>query len=304
MCALTLSVTYASLFIFCTGLISTISAITNGKVLKSSNKYLWRLTMASFAFMVIETVFLSTIPEEGLQVFPHRFLLRYSHMLIPLVLLLAIKICANTGALLGKRTWILILAVLSVCVCYFGVMQGRTTQGIVDGFVFLVMENLSKYFMRYSDVVLVIAAGAVVLALIWMENKKKRDIRRIVLGGGIALIVALWVINYIQLPLYNNVITGGRVIQKDSIRIANYFNEQDIDFVYYIEPENGERYPRNFYGYIKQEWQVINQFQIGEIVRNEEKAVFLTLKDENIEVEKLSEIDLSTEKLKVYVSQK
>ena len=39
-----------------------------------------------------------------------------------------------------------------------------------------------------------------------------------------------------QLPVYNNIVAGGKVIQSDSIQIANYLNEKGYDFVYYIDP--------------------------------------------------------------------
>lgn len=299
-CAVTLSVSYAALFILCTGIVPVASVISNRKMFKGSNKYLWNFTLVSCIFMVFETVFLSTIPEEGLQIFPHRFLFRYIHMLTPLVFLLAVKVWEETSILFGKKTWILVILVTAVCAYYFGTMQGKTTQGIVDGFVFLLLENLSKFFIPYGDVIVTVTAGIVIAGLIWAQNNRKKDIRKIVLSGGIAIIAALWIINCVQLPVYNNIIAGGKAIQNDSIQIANYLNEGGYDFVYYIDPENGERYPRNFYGYIKQEWQVIDEAQIEEIAMNDERAVFLGLKSEDIISDIIIPFNLTTEKLELY----
>lgn len=298
-CAMTLSVSYAALSILCTGIMPMASVISNRKMFKGSDRYLWNFTLASCVFMVFETVLLSTIPEEGLQIFPHRFLFRYIHMLTPLVLLLAVKVWEETNILFGKKIWILVMAVVIVCICYFAVMQGKTTQGIVDGFVFLLLENMAKYFVPYGDVAVAMAAGSVVTGLIWAEYKK--NIKKVVMGGGIAIIVALWLVNCVQLPVYNNVIAGGKVIQSDSIQIANYLNKEGVDFVYYIEPENGERYPRNFYGYIKQEWQAIDKSQIEGIVTENGKAVFLVLKDEDVPLDEIFIVDLKIEKLKLFV---
>lgn len=299
-CTVTLSVSYAALAVLCTGIAPMASLLSNRKVFRGENKYLWNFTLASCIFMVFETVLLSTIPEEGLQIFPHRFLFRYIHMLTPLVLLLAVKVCEETRMVLGRKSWILIAAVILVCTSYFSVMQGKTTQGIVDGFVFLLVENLSRYFIAYSDVALVMIAGIVMLGLMVPQYKSKKDIRKIVLAG-VAVVTALWIINCIQLPVYNNIIAEGRIIQEDSIVIANYLNDEGVDFVYYIEPENGERYPRNFYGYIKQEWQAIDKSKIEETAIENDKAVFLVLKDEEVPSNLLSVVDLKTEKLKICV---
>lgn len=306
-CALSLSIIIVCLFIFCTGIIPIISVLSNHNIFKDGNKYLFRITLYSCAFMVFETVFLSTIPEEGLGLFPHRFLFRYFHMLSPLVLLLAVKVCEETKTLLGKKSWISIMLVSLVCVYYFVMMQGKTTQGIVDGFVFLLLENLARFLMPYGDAIAVAIAGGVILGLIWLQNKRKKDIRRFVLCGGIVIIIALWGLNCIQLPFYNNIVAGGKIIQSDSITIANYLNEEGYEFVYYVDPQNGERYPRNFYGYIKQEWQVIDKSQVKDIIAEKEKAIFLTLKDEDMTLEGdtsecLSLVDLQTEKLNLYIA--
>ena len=82
---------------------------------------------------------------------------------------------------------------------------------------------------------------------------------------------------------------------------ANYLNEKGYDFVYYIDPENGERYPRNFYGYIRQEWQAISISQIEEIAVKNERALFIALKDEDMPLGVISPVDISTEKLAVYM---
>lgn len=301
-CALTLSITYAALCILCTGIVPVASLLSKRRIFSGSDRYLWDFTVASCVFMVYETVFLSTIPEEGLQIFPHRFLFRYIHMLVPLVLLLALRVWEESSALFGKKTWILVISVAAVCVCYFGVMQEKTTQGIVDGFVFLLLENFAKYFIPYGDAAIAAIAGSVVVGLIWVQNRKKKDIRKVILRGTVAVIVVLWIINCVQLPVYNNIVAGGKVIQNDSIQIANYLNEEGYDFVYYIDPENGERYPRNFYGYIRQEWQSVSSLQIKEIVAKNEGVLFLALKDEDMPLDVISPVDLSTEKLAVYIS--
>lgn len=300
-CAVTLSVSYAALSALCTGIVPVATVISNRRLFRGSDRYLWGFTLSSCIFMVFETVFLSTIPEEGLQIFPHRFLFRYIHMLTPLVMLLFVKVCEETGLLLRRKSWILIMAVILVCISYFGAMQGKTTQGIVDGFVFLLLENLSKYFIAYGDVVLVIVAGIVMTGLIGLQYKSSKDIRKIVLAGGTTVIVGLWIINCIQLPVYNNIIAEGTIIQKDSIEIANYLNEEGIDFVYYIEPESGERYPRNFYGYIKQEWQAIDKSKIEEAAMEGGKVAFLALKNEKIPLDVISVVRLETEKLDICI---
>ena len=305
-CAVSLSIIIACLFVFCTGIIPVISVLSNHNIFRGSNKYLLRITLYSCIFMVFETVFLSTIPEEGLGAFPHRFLFRYFHMLLPLILMLAVRICEEKKNILGRKSWIMVLLVTLVCVSYFVMIQGKTTQGIVDGFVFLLLENLAKFLMPYSDAIVAAIAGGVVLGLAWFLNKRSKDIRKFVVYGGIVIIIGLGGLNCIQLPFYNNIIAGGKIIQNDSVAIANYLNREGYEYVYYVDPQNGERYPRNFYGYIKQEWQVIDNSEVKDIIKAKEKPVFLAVKDEDITLEgdtseALSLVNLQTEKLNLYI---
>ena len=74
--------------------------------------------------------------------------------------------------------------------------------------------------------------------------------------------------------------------------------------VYYVNPTNGERYPRNFYGYIKQQYKVIEKTDVQEIASRGENTVFLALFSEEMMQEGLRQIDLDTEKLAVYAVEK
>lgn len=301
LCAVTLSVTYVVLFALSTGVVPMVSLILNYNKFVERKKWFLYFTLASCFFMVFETVFLATIPEEGLQIFPHRFLLRYFQMLIPLVLLLFTKLCQDTREVISKKVWICAELTLFVCILYFVVMQGKTTQGIVDGFVFLILENFAHYFIPYGDVIVIIFAG-VFLTLLWkVQNNIKRNGNKLLLKIGFALFGILWMINCVQLPVYNNIIAGGSIIQEDSIKIANYLNDGNYEFIYYIEPKNGERYPRNFYGYVKQSFQVIEEQNVDTVLDTQKKIAFLAVADQEIQDNDIQKVNLQTEKLNLYI---
>ena len=302
-CAVSLSAIYVGLTSFCTGIIPAAAVLFHHKELEGSKKWLADFTLVSCGFMVLETVFLATIPEEGLQLYPHRFLFRYFQMLVPLVFLLFVKVCQKEKSLRNRKIWIFSASVIGICLLYFFFAQGKTTQGIVDGFVFLVLENLSEYFMPYADVIVTAAAGCALL-LLWRRGKKDKDTAGMFMKCGTAMVIALWLLNCVQLPVYNNIVAEGKTIQKDGIQIADYLNEEGYELVYYVNPTNGERYPRNFYGYIKQQYKVIEKTDVQEIASRGENTVFLALFSEEMMQEGLRQIDLDTEKLAVYAVEK
>ena len=124
-------------------------------------------------------------------------------------------------------------------------------------------------------------------------------------SGGIIL---LWLINCIQLPIYTNQITGGESTQEDSLKLAEYLNKNDYEFIYYVvsSRKEGDNYIRNFYGYMKQPHQVISPADVKEILENynNEKVVFLVsteFTEKELEIYQMKKTELELNKLMVYI---
>ena len=106
-----------------------------------------------------------------------------------------------------------------------------------------------------------------------------------------------------QLPVYTNVIAGGKTIQDDSIKIAKYLNENDYEYVYYVcqNSTDKEGYLRNVYGYIKQPYQLIQENDIKILSGDKRKAALLCTEKLQNSVHELQEIDLNNEKIYLYI---
>ena len=63
--------------------------------------------------------------------------------------------------------------------------------------------------------------------------RKNTDTKRII-RLGMLITGIFWMIQVVQLPYYTNSIVGGRVIQNDSIQIANYLNREEYESLYYV----------------------------------------------------------------------
>lgn len=299
-CAIFLSVFCIVLFFLSTGILPMSVILFNRREVTGSRRWLLDFTLLSFVALVFETVILSTIPEEGLQFFPHRFLFRYFFMLVPLIAILFVKLIQNKEIFKERRMWTFAEIIVIMCIIYFILIKGNSTQGIVDGYVFLFLINISKYILPYGDALFVAFMGLAFL-IMFLLNKKEKNCLRLVYCSSVIMVLFLWLINCVQLPVYNNVIAGGNQIQSDSIKIANYLNEENYDYVYFVRPESRERYVQNFYGYIKQQYQVIDKYEISAAANISKKTAILCSTEEEIQVQGLQRINLETEKLDLYI---
>ena len=259
--------------------------------------------VVSIAFLVVEIVFMIVLTEEGAKSLPHKFLFRYFHIFIPPLLLLFEKY--KEIKLIRYPKYIVAMeVVLCIAIIYFLCIQGETRQAIIDGHLFLFVQNVAKYILPYADVLAMIAL-MVLLVVVHLLYKRSGSIQKAVKIIMIGMIL-FWVVEIVQLPYYNNVIADGKRIQSDSIKIAEYLNEEDYEYIYYVykDEEEHNSYIRNFYGYIKQPYQVVSEAELEKILNCKQSIAVLNGNHLwNYDMD-LKQIDLGNERLFLYISKR
>ena len=258
----------------------------------------------SIVFLILEIVFMIVLTEEGTGTLPHKFLFRYFQIFVPPILILFIKYKEENN-LIGSLKYILVMeAILCIALVYFILMQGKTRQAIIDGHLFLFLENTAKYIVPYADAIAMILLMSMLMVVYLWCRKKNENIEKI-LKAAVVGMMFFWIVDVIQLPYYNNMIAGGKQIQNDSIRIAEYLNEENYEYVYYVYKDEEEKnsYTRNFYGYIKQPYQVVSKADVSDLLQQKQKIALLTYSDFLANDEDLEEIDLNNERLMLYIPQ-
>lgn len=299
------SIVYFSLLFINVGVFPFGALILKRNALRDRYKVLCDFCVISCIILVFEIVFLIVLTEEGVPTIPHKFLFRYFQVLVPLVLMIFTRDIEEEEFFKNKRMWLLSGVCFTVCLCYFRIMQGNTRQAIMDGYLYLTLENTAKYVFRYLDVVVVALAGIATTFLIRLAYKGREKIVRKFLRLGTVGIILFWMLNCIQLPVYTNLIADGKTIQSDSIKIADYLNEVECDLYYLtISEEDEAGYLRNFYGYVRQTYQVIGMEELDQILSKSEESestYILVPSKYLLEKEGMEMIDLQTERLSLYL---
>lgn len=297
-------IVYAALLFLNMGVLPLGSLVFNRKKLRQDCRRLRDFCLAACILLIVETIFLIVLTEEGVPTIPHKFYFRYFQVLFPPVLIIFIGQIEEEDFLKNKVMWLLSGGCFFVCLCYFKYMRGETVQAIADGYLYLTLENITKYFFPYADMLAVALAGAAIAVLIRLICRGREGIEKKVFSLGIVGIVLFWILNCVQLPVYTNIVADGKTIQNDSIRIANYLNEDDCDLYYLIiSGEDISSYVRNFYGYVRQTYEVIEPEKVQQLAAEagEDKEIFLISSRSELDMAGVERIDLGTERLYLYV---
>lgn len=288
---------YFAFFVINTGIIPIGEIFAHWKKEKQKS-WIESFLLISVLFLIIEIVFMIVLTEEGTGTLPHKFLFRYFQIFVPPMLILFTKYFKESNLLASVKFLILAECSLFVALIYFIIMQGKTRQAIMDGHLFLLVENVSKYIAPYADVLAIILLMITLPLISWGVRRKKLNMQWIAKAGALS-IVMFWMIQAVQLPYYTNMIADGRQIENDSIKIAEYLNDEKYDYVYYVydgvEEENS--YARNFYGYIKQPYQIITKKDAKNLGDNKEKIAFISMGNLLEDIPKLHTVNLNNEKL-------
>lgn len=289
---------YASLFLVNMGIIPIYVCCHNKRKMDKATKYSFSFVGLSSAFMILETVFLIVLTEEGLQSIPHKFLFRYFQIFLPIYFLIYFKFYEEYTYFKEKAVLGIAWGSILVCTIYFSVMNGNTHQAIMDGYFFLIIENITKYICPYADIAILILIGLFITAVAIATAKGKLDGNKVCKNAVCTVVIMMGLINFIQLPLYTNKIAEGRQIQEDGIKIAEFLNQEGCNYIYYVDdgdPDN--HYLKNVYGYLKQQYEVIDKDDMLNKMKDcPDKIAFLVPKS-SLEEMDLGEKEIGTKKI-------
>ena len=272
LCGISCCVVYLGFFVVCTGLVPFIAVCSKQDNCEEQDRELIDFHVLGVLILVVEIVFMIIITEMGLNPLPGKFLFRYFQVFVPGIMILALK--RSDEKYDGRKIILWCEIPLVICLIYFLFENGISHNAIIDGHIFLLIENISRYIIPHFNVIITGVAILSVPVTGWIFMKGRNQIR-IICGLLTVAISVLFIIQWIQLPYYTNVIAKGSEIQQDSISIAHYLNDNNIENVYYIQQEEENTYLRNFYGAIKQNYIVCNSETIKEYVDTNKKNVYI-----------------------------
>ena len=258
---------YLCYLIFNTG-IFTMGSLIVGYKENRKPFYLW--VIDSLFFMIVEIVFMIVLTEEGVGVFPHKILFRYFQIWMPVLLIAFVKKLQETDDIYYGFIFGTGIVGLAGCFVYYLFRGTKAIQAIMDGHLYLILENISKLILPHADAVIM---GVILLGLLAIYCRKihiSREKRLLCIAGGIA---GFWLLTLIQLPIYTNIYTKGIEIEKDGIKLAEYAQNNKIDEIFYIYDtiENRNGYLRSYYGYVRQECRTMS---VTDYEQNKENYAF------------------------------
>lgn len=296
-CGICCCIFYMAFFIVNTGMIPFAALIQKQENVSGYKKKFWNYVFFSILFLVFEIVFMIVLTEEGNVLIPHKYLFRYFQIFcIPLLLafLSSEKVFEN-----NRKQWLLTGASCGITIFYWCMMYQKTSPGIMDGHLFVLLKNISRV-IPYGGA---IAVGTLfLLILVCIRRMKWRK------PLAVSIVICFWLLNCIQLPYYTNVIASGAAIEDDAVKMAEYLNANEIADIYYVKSEGANPYLQNCYGYFKQSFKEIVPEQLEEY-RNQEEAAFImaaTAEADDIfeGLQWIKRIELETEVLNIYVTER
>ncbi len=153
-----------------------------------------------------------------------KILFRYFQIWMPVLLIVFIKkMWEYDDAYYRFIFWTGIAGLAGSLVYYL--FRGTTArQAIMDGHLYLILENISKLILPHADAVI---TGVIALGFISHLFLRKFVSPKTKIWIGIAgVTIGFWLLTLIQLPVYTNIYVKGTEIEKDGIEIAKYAQKQ------------------------------------------------------------------------------
>lgn len=230
---------------------------------KESDKEFCLLMISFLIASIVEIILLVVYTEQRDFVYPAKYLYRYVFPIFTPLFILMIaglelpinKISSKIGLVIIGR---IILFSSIVLLIYYFVAGTDIASGIVDGLLFTTLTNAVNHVWRYSGIAFAAALLLLSVAMLYLCSKTNVEDYRF----GFKTIVSIYllyfivfdVLNFVQLPYYNNVICNGNLNEKQFIDIARWLNSNEHDKVIYVcsghEPEN------SLWGYVRDDYSI------------------------------------------------
>lgn len=289
---------YTVALAFYVGVLPLVLPLLNYKKYDVNERKFLFFIIGALAILTVEIVISIVLTEEGNVPVPHKFLWRYFQIFeVPMLLLFLKK---SKDMKVPAWIWKVYFGVFGYLGVYYLYIGNRQKTSIIDAPIYLLMENINRYIFPYFNI-LVCMGGAclVVLAYVLKRMNKIKSITGSFVRISLVCIILFVIINIFQLPLYTNVIANGAVIEKDAVKIVNYWEEHSniYEKVYFIESEH-DRYEGNVYAYFPIEIYKISMNELDTIQGN---SLIILSKNSETPTE-IKELNLDTETLRAMVT--
>ena len=292
------SIIYISLLLINMGLFPVLGLISYYHKRKGVSRDLSLFCIISIPLLVFEIIFLIVLGEESIVGIPRKFVFRFFQIFIPPFFLLFYRIRNELQIFKNKTIYIVSGIVIMISGIYFFALGGNSRQAIMDGYIYLILENVTKYILPYGDVLGIVLLGMSILFLgrVYLCPSKQKFVIIMI----IFFFVTFWLVNLVQLPIYTNSIAGGTAIQNDGIKIAEYINDNTVEDVYYYDGANTNYYLQNFYAYIQQDYVKVEAAELPIIVDSIAPIVLVVPQSETLDSLKLQKVDIDISNYDIY----
>lgn len=230
---------------------------------KAGDKEFCLLLMCFLIASIVEIIVLVVYTEHRDFLYPAKYLYRYVFPILAPLFILMIegldlpvnKFSSKIGLVIIGRIILLSSIVLLI---YYLVARTDIASGIVDGLLFTTLTNAVNHVWRYSGIVFAAILLLIAITILYLCRTTNAEDYRFSFKTVVSLyaiyFIVFDIINFVQLPYYNNVICNGDLNEKQFIEIARWLNSNEHDNVIYVcsgyEPEN------SLWGYIRDDYSI------------------------------------------------
>ncbi len=283
---------YGAFLLLCTGFFPIVMTLLHMERFTLHHRRFLKQLLLVTAFLLVEVVVCILCTETQPFEYPNKFIYRYLYVVaVPYWILFAHLPFAKEKEkpiTLDWRSNLFAIGMVGTILIYYVGLSEEYPIGIMDGFLFLFIENMDRYI--WSGFPIYFALGiAVVLGAAYLYGRKHAiSYKKYFFRGAILYCVVFLVINCIQLPYYHNVVADGEVLEPQFIQLADITNEYDT--IYYVS--DSLDYKVSFYAYIQKDYQWISSAQLeARMVSSEgEEALYIIHKDVDILLDTIYEV--------------
>lgn len=276
---------------FYVGVLPIVLPLFNHKEYDANDRKFLYFVAGALLVLVAEVVISIVLVEESNALMPRKFYWRYFQIFeVPLLLLFLKK---YRDMKIPAWLWTIYVVVFGYLGIYYVYIGNRQKTAIVDAPIFLLMENINRYIIPYFNVLACLGSAFIVLLAFLLKRMNKiSSIPGCFAQISGAFIVLFMLINVFQLPYYTNVIAGGSVIEKDAVKLVNYWDEHQelFDKVYFVESKQ-YRYERSIYAYFPVE---VYNISIDEIDAVENNSLIIMPKEDELPIG-VTDLNFTTE---------
>ncbi|MFI3175918.1 MAG: hypothetical protein R3Y67_00320 [Eubacteriales bacterium] len=253
---------YGAFLLLCTGFFPVVMPLLHMEQFSLHHRRFLKQLLLVTAFLLVEVVVCILCTETQPFEYPNKFIYRYLYVVAVPYWILFAHLPSGQGKEkpieLDWRSNVLAIGMVGTMLIYYVGLPEEYPIGIMDGFLFLLIENMDRYIWHGFPIFLTLGIAVVLGATYLYGRKHAISYKKSFFRGVTLYCIVFLVINCIQLPYYHNVVAEGEVLEPQFVVIAEVVNEYDT--IYYVS--DSLDYKAAFYAYIQKDYQWISSAQL------------------------------------------